>query len=176
MRNDFDAILVGIETVLKDNPRLNATRKPLKKIVLDSKLRVSPRARLFRGVKPSDCFLVTTKQAPLRKIESLRRLGLQVLISPQRSGKVDLKWLMKELAKHQIASILIEGGARVIGQALKLNIVDKMYIYIAPKIMGDEKALSSICGLNISRLDQSIPLRDISVERIAEDILIQGYL
>jgi len=173
-RDEYDAILVGINTVLKDDPRLNGSKKPkkIKKIVLDSTLQISSKARLFSGVRPSDCIIATTKKASKKKIKALQKKGIIVTVCPQRSGHLNLKWLFKELTKRHITSILMEGGAHVIGSALKAKLVDKIYIYMAPKIFGDQKALSSIVGINAGSIKKAIQLKKMTFP----SILTQGRL
>jgi len=107
LRSDFDAILVGINTVLKDDPSLNALNRSqrLKKIVLDSQLRISPKARLFKNTLPQNCLLVTTRKAPRRKIIFFQRKGIQVIMAPPQKGKFDPCWLFPYLAKKEIANI-----------------------------------------------------------------------
>ena len=178
LRNEFDAILAGIETVLKDDPRLNPSQsaKCLKKIILDSRLRISPRARLFKGIRPSRCILAVTKKARLKKIKYFQQRGVNVLICPERQGRIDLRWLFKELAKKEIVSILIEGGAHVIGSALRENLVDKMHIYAAPRILGDEGALSSVAGLKAGKIAKAVFLKNLTVQKIGRDLFLTGYV
>ena len=176
MRDEFDAILVGINTVLKDDPRLKGSRKNLKKIILDSSLQILSKAKLFAGAHSQDCFLITTKKAPAQKVKFFESKGIHVLVAPLAQNQIDLKWVLKELAKYEITSILIEGGATTIGQALKQNIVDKMFIYIAPKIVGDQTALSSIVGFNIKNLNRALNLTDTSYQRIGPDFFITAYV
>jgi diaminohydroxyphosphoribosylaminopyrimidine deaminase/5-amino-6-(5-phosphoribosylamino)uracil reductase len=176
LRNEFDAILVGINTVLKDDPALNATQKELKKIVLDSSLQISLKAKLFKDTNPSHCFIATTKAADKKKLMLFEKRGINIIVCPAKGRRVDLKWLMKDLAKREIAKVLIEGGGKVIGSALKDKLVDKMLLFIAPKIMGEQKALSSIDGLKALRLKQAVGLRDVEVRSIGEDFLIEGYI
>lgn len=176
-RDEFDAICVGIKTVLKDNPGLNGVlKKNLKKIILDSSLQVPLNAKFFRGVDPSDCIIATTTKADSKKLRILRDRGISVLICPKKKGHIHLRWLFKELAKMDITSILIEGGAHVIGCALKENLVDKMHIYIAPKIIGDQKALSSVVGINTLKLEKAIQLKDLNVQKRGEDFFFTGYV
>jgi diaminohydroxyphosphoribosylaminopyrimidine deaminase / 5-amino-6-(5-phosphoribosylamino)uracil reductase len=175
-RDEFDAILVGINTVLKDDPSLNGIKKAIKKIVVDSELKLSLKAKLFKGVRPADCFIATTKKADVKKVDSFRKKGLNVFICPLKGGHVDLAWFLKELAKNEITSVLIEGGATVIGSALKANLVDKMHIYVAPKIVGDERALSSIVGNKITKINQTIKLNQLEIQRLNEDLLITAYV
>ena len=177
IRDEFDAILVGINTVVKDDPRLAPSKrtKNLKKIILDSSLRILPKARLFSSSKPSDIIIATTVKASAKKRADFRKKGIHVLVCPQRGGKIDLKWLFTELAKQEIMSILVEGGAHVIGSVLKAKLADKIYCYIAPIIIGDQKALSSVVGINIGKVNQSIPLKNIVLKEIGKDILVEGY-
>ncbi len=178
IRDEYDAILVGINTVLKDNPKLSGNKKTkrLKKIILDSSLKISPKARLFSGTKSSDIFLVTTKKASIRKKAAFLKKGIHVIVCPQQRGKFDLKWLFKELAKREIVSVLVEGGAHVIGSTLKEKLADKIYIYIAPIILGDQKALSSVVGINIEKINKAIRLKRVTLKQIKHDILLEGYL
>jgi len=176
LRNEFDAIMVGINTVLKDDPRLNAPKKRLKKVILDSSLQIPLKAKLFRESLPGNCFIATTNAADKKKLSLLEKRGVNVIVCPIKNKQVDLKWLMKELANREIAKILIEGGGKVIGSALKDKLVDKMMIYIAPKIMGEQNALSAIDGLKALRLKQAVGLRGIEVSAIGEDFLIEGYI
>ena len=178
IRDEFDAILVGVNTVLKDDPRLSGSRKTkhLKKIILDSSLKVSPKARLFSGTKPADVFLITTDKASERKRATFQKKGVNVIVCPQRKKLFDLKWLFKELAKQEIVSILVEGGAHVVGTALKEKLVDKIYVYIAPIIFGDQKALSSVVGIKTGNVKKAIRLKRTSLKQIGPDILLEGYL
>lgn len=178
LRDEFDAILVGINTVIKDNPQLTGLRKDktLRKIILDPTLRISPQAKLFQNISPEHCIMATTTQAPINKVNLFRKKGSHVLICPKKQGKIDLRWLFKELAKKEITSILIEGGARTIGEALKQNVIDKMHIYMAPKILGDEKALSSVVGLNIKDVNRSFRLQHMHYYNIGEDVFLTGYV
>ncbi len=177
IRDQFDAILVGVDTVLKDDPRLNGYhKKTLKKIILDSTGKTPLKARLFHKISSKQCILATTKKISSQKIKIFRNKDVDVLVCPQKDGGVDLKWLFKELAKKEITSILIEGGAQTIGSALKNNLVDKMHVYIAPKILGDQNAKSAIAGLNIRNLSKAISLKDVSLRTIDQDIWIEGYV
>jgi len=156
LRFGFDAIMVGINTVLKDDPQLKTLpSKRIKKIILDTHGKTPSRAKLLEGTRPEDVFVFTAKTAPLYK------------------GKIDLQWVLKFLGEREITSVLIEGGGLVVGEALQRNLVDKMMIYTAPKIMGE--GLQSVRGLKTKTLDQMIQLKEMTIDKIGEDILIQGY-
>ncbi len=179
-RDEFDAIMAGANTVAKDDPGLNPSSKDkkLKKIIVDSTLRISLKAKLFLDSDPSDIIVATTQQASQAKVQTFIKKGVRVFIAPAK-GKhrhVDLKWLMKELVKIEISSVLIEGGGRLIGRALKDGLVDRMMIYIAPKIFGDQNAVSSVAGLNVLKVDRAVGLDRITVDYLKPDFLIQGYV
>jgi len=176
MRGYVDAIMVGANTVRKDDPSLNAvpSSRPLKKIILDPNLSISPRARIFQGTLPENCILAVSQKASSSKVKKFKRRGNQVIVAPGRKDYIGLRWLMRELARQEIASVLIEGGSRVVGSALREGIVDKMQIYLAPKIMGDERALSSVMGLKTPHLDQAVRLKNMTFKNVGGNILLAG--
>jgi diaminohydroxyphosphoribosylaminopyrimidine deaminase/5-amino-6-(5-phosphoribosylamino)uracil reductase len=177
LRNHFSAILVGINTVLKDDPLLTPAdpSKRLKKIILDSGLEISLKASLFKNTAPEDVIVVTTSKASKARRAALQKKAT-VIVAPAKGSRVDLKWLFKELAKRQISSILIEGGATVVGDALKNGLVDKMNIFIAPKILGDQSAKSAVAGFTVHHVDRSIRLKNWSVRNIGEDLFVEAYV
>jgi len=167
LRYGFDAIMVGINTVLKDNPQLRTLpSKRIKKIILDTHGKISPRAKLLEGTRPEDIFVFTAKPAG-------KKIKAQMIKAPLYNGKIDLKWALKYLGEREISSVLIEGGGAVVGEALARNLVDKMMIYTAPKIMGE--GLQSVRGLTPKNLAGVVQLKEMSFDKIGEDILIQGY-
>ncbi len=167
LRFGFDAIMVGINTVLKDDPQLKTVpAKRIIKVVLDSHGKISSRARLFKSARKEDIFVFTGK-GPGPKIKA------QVIKAPLYKGKIDLAWVLKFLGERQVTSVLIEGGPTVIGEALRRSLVDKMMIYTAPKMMGE--GMASLRGLQIKSLSNMIHLKRTSFDKIDEDILIQGY-
>ena len=166
LRFGFDAIMVGINTVVRDNPQLKTLpAKRIKKIILDTHGRIPPRAKLFEGTLSEDVFVFSANPVKIKA---------QVIKTPLVRGKIDLKWVLKFLGEREITSILIEGGSSVVGDALARNLVDKMMIYMAPKIMGE--GLQSVSGLKIKALGDVLHLKEMSFDKIGEDILIQGFL
>ncbi|MDD3374652.1 MAG: bifunctional diaminohydroxyphosphoribosylaminopyrimidine deaminase/5-amino-6-(5-phosphoribosylamino)uracil reductase RibD [Candidatus Omnitrophica bacterium] len=178
LRNDFDAILVGINTVVKDNPFLNATKesKELKKIIVDSSLRISLGANLFKKTNSHNIYIATTESASIKKIENFRKKGINVFVCSSKDGRVDLKKFFKILAGHEITSILVEGGATIVGSVLKQGLADKMWIFIAPKIIGDQEAKSAITGLGIKNVNRSLKLGDMRLKYMKSDIFIEAYI
>ena len=185
LRTQMDAVLVGINTILKDNPLLTAryprsTRSPIK-IIVDSKAKVPLNAKIFSKMSPARTIVAATKSADKSKIKALRNKGVDVITGlPRRRAKnlrerVNLKSLMRHLAKLNITSVLIEGGGKIIASALEEKIVDKLLIFIAPKIIGGEKALTAVEGRGIQRINQALRVRNLKIKKIGRDILIEGY-
>ncbi|MCR4338032.1 MAG: bifunctional diaminohydroxyphosphoribosylaminopyrimidine deaminase/5-amino-6-(5-phosphoribosylamino)uracil reductase RibD [Candidatus Omnitrophica bacterium] len=177
-RDDFDAIMVGINTVLRDDPSLSAANpsKRLKKIVLDSSLKIDSNARIFQKARPQDCIIATTNRADKGRWKQLEQKGVVVIECPLSGQQFDLAWLLKELARRGIGKILIEGGAHVVGSALREKLVDEMHIYMAPKIFGEQEALSSVRGCHVADINQAIQLKDIRVQSMGSDFLIEGKI
>ncbi len=167
LRFGSDAIMVGINTVLKDNPQLRTLpAKRIKKIILDTHGKIPPRAKLLEDTRPEDVFVFTGNS-------TRKKIKAHVIKSPLYNGKIDLKWVLKFLGEREVISVLIEGGSAVVGESLQRDLVDKMMIYTAPKIMGE--GLQSVRGLKSKTLADMVHLKEMSFDKIGEDILIQGY-
>ena len=175
LRHQFDAILVGVNTILKDNPRLDPYpfKSRFYKVIIDSKLQTGLNSRVF-AKNCSRCVIVTTSKASKIKLKKFQDKGIEVLVSPGMSTQVNLKWAMKQLAQREMLNVLIEGGPTTIGSALKDNLIDRVHIYMAPKITGDERALSSVKGVRCLRLDIAKKMKNVSYQEIGEDLFIQG--
>jgi len=183
LRSEVDAILVGIETVLKDDPRLTAriqdpgskipVRNPIR-IVVDSRARIPLGAKVLNQKAPT--IVATTKSASKRKIEALKKKGAKVLIIKAKDRKVNLKELLKRLGGLEITSLLVEGGGRINASFLENGLVNKVLFFVAPKIIGGEKATTPVEGGGIERIKDAIKLKNISIKRFEEDVLIEGYV
>lgn len=178
IRDEVDAIMVGMGTVMRDDPSLTTRlpdgngRDPVR-VILDSRGRIRPEARVLHLDSPARTIIAVTSQASQEKIDQLREQA-QVLVVPEQNGRVSLQALMRELGKMEIMSLLLEGGAEVNASALKEGIVDKVMVFIAPKLIGGAEAPGPVGGSGIDELSEAVPLTDISLERIGEDILITG--
>ena len=176
LRAEYDAVMVGSNTIAKDNPQLTVRlikgRNPIK-IVVDSTLKISAKANVIKN-EPSKLIIATTRKAPKKKIKLLQNKGVRVLVLNAKNGRVDLEHLMKELGKHDIISIMIEGGAELNAEALRSKIVDKILFFISPKMIG--KGLEAIGDLGVKKVDKSINLKNIDYKKIGKDMLIEGYL
>lgn len=179
LRAEQDAILVGVRTVLSDNPRLDVRikkgRRPLK-IILDSRLRTSPRARLF--TTPGKVLIVAATGAKAaRKTGDRRRrfFGAEILKIPPKHGRADLGRLMKELGRRGILSVLVEGGGETIASFLEARLADEAYFFIAPKLIGGRRAPTAVEGSGVERISRAPALKQATMSRVGPDFLLHGY-
>ncbi|MGD0216096.1 MAG: bifunctional diaminohydroxyphosphoribosylaminopyrimidine deaminase/5-amino-6-(5-phosphoribosylamino)uracil reductase RibD [Desulfobaccales bacterium] len=183
LRHQVDAILVGIETVLHDDPQLT-TRLPRQgqdpiRIVLDSTLRIPLASRLLHLKSPAPTWVACTNAAPADKIGALKKLGAEVLIFPghsRDSGRVPLPGLMKLLGARQVQSLLVEGGAEVLGAFFEQKLVNQFFFFFAPKFLGGRQAPGVLGGEGIVHLKDAPQARDLAIRRVGADLLIKGYL
>lgn len=179
LRNKADAVLVGINTVIQDDPELTVrlVKKPARQpapVVLDSELRIPLDARLLR-VHESP-IVVTTLDADAGKINELRESGARVIISDaDESGRIDLVKLVKKLGEMRITSVLIEGGSRIAASFLMKGLVDKVVFFYAPKIVGAE-GISMIGETRISKIGDAIRIKEIKIKAIGEELIVEGYI
>ena len=176
LRAESDAILVGVETVLKDDPRLTVrsmhSRSAPVKIILDSSLRTPPASRLFSSGSP--VWIAATSAASAQRERLLRRAGAEILRLPDRAGRVDLGALLKELARREISRLLIEGGGEVIASALQAKAVDRVIWMVAPKIIGGRDSVPVVGGKGVASLKKAILLENVAVQHVGSDLLITG--
>lgn len=183
LRSEVDAVLIGIETVLKDDPRLTArikdpgsrisVRNPTR-VVVDSRARIPLGARVLN--QEALTIVATTKFASKKKIKALEKKGATVLIIKDRDKNVNLKELLKNLGELEITSLLVEGGGRINASFLENGLVNKVLFFVAPKIIGGEEALTPVEGEGIKRIKDAVKLKDISIKRFGEDVLVEGYV
>jgi diaminohydroxyphosphoribosylaminopyrimidine deaminase / 5-amino-6-(5-phosphoribosylamino)uracil reductase len=178
LRDQVDGVLVGIGTVLRDDPllttRMKGEREPYR-IVLDSRLRIPEEARVFEQ-SPSKVILATTGSAPQDKIERLEKRGVHVLIIDSREGRVNLRSCLSQLGEIGVMNLLVEGGSQVNGSFLDEGLIDKFLLFLSSKLMGDPRALGIFGGRGVSNLKEAVGLREIKTKRIGEDIFVEGYL
>ncbi|MGL5751243.1 MAG: bifunctional diaminohydroxyphosphoribosylaminopyrimidine deaminase/5-amino-6-(5-phosphoribosylamino)uracil reductase RibD [Paraclostridium sp.] len=179
LRNIVSGIMVGVDTVIKDDPMLTCRipngKNPIR-IVVDSSLRTPINSNLIKTAKEVPTIIVTTDKAKEITIKAIADKGVKVIITKSKDNKVDLKDMMIKLGELKIDSILLEGGASLNFSALKENIVDKVQVYIAPKIIGGKDAKTSVEGIGVNKLEEAFKLRDMETRMIGKDIFIEGYI
>ena len=177
-RRASDAIMVGVNTALRDDPRLtarddggNVERQPLR-VVVDGEGRTPTHAAMFR--EPGKT-LVATCRASEEAVVRLVEAGAEVVSFPDRDGYVDLEELLEELGRREVVNLLVEGGGTLMGSLFDQGLVDKAWAFIAPKIVGGRDALSPVEGRGVGLISRALSLRCPQVERIGDDVLVTGY-
>ena len=173
--------MVGINTVLADDPQLTArepdgsprARQPLR-VVLDSHCRTPLEARLLR--EPGSTFIATTAEAPAEQVRLLRKAGAEVFTGPlQTPGMVEMSRVLAELGQRGVVSLLVEGGGITLGTLFDTGLVDKVYVFIAPVIIGGSQAASPIEGQGTARMSEAWQVAGSEIRQIGPDWLISGY-
>jgi len=177
LRNTHDAVLVGVQTVLADDPQLTCRipggRNPLR-VVLDSRLRTPPDARVAAGVVEAPTLIATTATALPAQVEAMRRVGVEVLVLDQAPQGVDLSALMEELGRRGVQSVLIEGGGTVNASALAAGVVDKVVALVAPRLIGGTLAPTPVDGPGLAGVTGAVRLSEVRTRKLGKDILIEG--
>ena len=183
LRRTVDAILVGSGTVIKDNPSLTArvSENPLKltarqplRVVADSRLRVPPSAKVLS--KHARTLIATTTKVPRAKVRLIEQRGAMVVMLPAVRGRLVLRTLFAHLGKTGVTSVLIEGGSTLNAAALRSRLVNHVVLYMAPTLMGGQDARAVIGDRSPGRLTQSMKLRNVSVRRLGDDVVVEGDL
>lgn len=177
LRDIYDGIMVGINTVIEDNPMLTARvdggKNPIR-IVVDSSLRIDINANVVQD-KSAKTIVATTDKADKDKILKLQAQDVDVIVvDKDKNDKVDIEKLLDILGQQNICSILVEGGATLSGSFVAKKLVDKVYFFIAPKIIGGKEAKTPVAGTGILNLQEALALKDIQIEKLEEDVLIIG--
>jgi len=179
LRDHNDAILVGINTVLKDDPALTARipggRDPIR-VIVDSKLRMPVNAKVLTQRSTAKTYVATLDTMPTDNLVDLLEAGAEILIAKGKKGQVDLAALMRMLGSFGISSVLIEGGAEINASALRSGIVDKVILFVAPMLMAGKDSLCSIGGASPPKLSQAIRLHDVTTRPVGNDLMIEGYV
>jgi diaminohydroxyphosphoribosylaminopyrimidine deaminase/5-amino-6-(5-phosphoribosylamino)uracil reductase len=178
IRKNYDAIMVGINTILRDNPKLDAwfsEKQPIK-IIVDSQLSTPQDANIFSG--NNQVIIVTLPQRPGQETENRKILAkkARIIEVKEKEGQINLKDMMKKLAQLQITDILVEGGGTLIGGLFDEGLVDKVLFFISPKIIGGKDAISSVMGKGIDRIDRAVRLTEVKLRRVGEDMLLEGFV
>lgn len=179
-RPGFDAIVVGVSTVVVDNPMLTARpegvespRQPLR-VVVDSRGRTPHEGNVLQG--ESKTLIATTEASPADWRKRVESRGAEVVVYPaDEAGRVSLRPLLEDLGRRGIVRLLVEGGGVLHGGFFDQRLVDKVTIVIAPMIVGAASAPGAVAGKGAERMADALRLRDVTVERLGDDILVVGY-
>jgi diaminohydroxyphosphoribosylaminopyrimidine deaminase/5-amino-6-(5-phosphoribosylamino)uracil reductase len=182
LRYTSDAIMVGVNTVLTDDPQLTSrcsfnggtTRKQPLRVIVDVNGRTPKTARIFN--EPGKVLLALGKEVTVSKKRVYKNIGAEIIELPSKKGKIELDALLKELGKKQITSVLVEGGADLLGSFFDNNLVDKMIVFIAPIIVGGEKGRTAVGGKGVDKIMHSLRLKQVKTRQFDSDTMITGYL
>jgi len=181
LRDQVDGVLVGCGTVAEDDPELT-TRLPdgdgkdPTRVILDGRANVPIDARVLAEGSSGASWVVVGESAESGRVERLRKSGAEVIVLADSDGRVDFDAVLRELGRREVASLLIEGGKGVFTEALKSGAVDKVLAFVAPVILGGDARFAAVGELGVERVSDALRLRDVSVERVGKDVLIEGYL
>lgn len=180
VRAGVDAILVGINTVLADDPQLTARprgrlhfRQPLR-VVVDSSARIPPSAGIL--LAPGPCVVAVGREADAARLARLREAGAAILVCPAEGPRVDLQTLLQALAQRECTNLLVEGGGTLLGAFFDLGLVDKVLAFLAPVIIGGRKAMPAVAGQGVSRIADAASLERVAYRRLGRDLLVTGYV
>lgn len=181
IRDRVSSIMVGINTVVKDNPSLTARLESKEctdpvRIIVDSKGRIPLDSNVIQTKTKAGTIIATTALIDKTKENQLIENNVRIIKTAGSNGNVDLRVLMGELYKLEIDSVLLEGGGTLNYSALEAGIVDKVMFFISPKIVGGKDAVSPVEGAGIDLIKNALKIKDINLTQFDDDILIEGYI
>jgi len=178
LRSENDALMVGVETVIADDPQLTCRlsqggKDPLR-VIVDSRLRTPPDARLFRVHSTAPTLIATIAQDEER-LAAFRAMGAEVLTCREEDGRVDLADLLAHLGKRGVQSVLVESGSELAGALLRQGLIDRLILFYGAKLVGGE-GRSPFAGIGVERMSCALRLQEIEVRRFGDDLMVSGYL
>jgi diaminohydroxyphosphoribosylaminopyrimidine deaminase/5-amino-6-(5-phosphoribosylamino)uracil reductase len=185
LRHQNDALMVGAGTILSDNPLLTdrsgrPRRKPLLRVILDSRLRLPLDSRLVQSVvaERKNDVLVFCASADEQKKAQLEEVGIRIetIRAIEPDGRPDLPAILRRLGQLEITSVMIEGGATVNWTALASNVVDKVFLYYAPKILAGSGSIPFAAGVGFLHMSQAAQVKHVQLHRFGEDFAVEGYV
>lgn len=180
IRHRLDAIMVGVGTVERDDPllttRLERGGRDALRVVVDSRLRISDQAKILQVHSEAPTVVATTAQAPYGKIRRLRDLGVRVLVLPEKDQRVDLRAMLTALGGMGIQSLLLEGGATLNGSFFAEQLIDRVMLFIAPRLIGGDEGKGLFAGSGVATLDEAPLIRRLRISRFGDDLLYEGEI
>ena len=183
LRSAMDTVIVGIGTVLSDNPSLTARRPPgltalaatqPTRIVVDSGLRIARSAKILMQQSSSKTIIATTKAAPSARRRVLERQGIEMLVLPSLGGHVSLKHLLIALGQRGMMSVMVEGGGELNAAFFKAKLVNHVQLYVAPTLLGGTQSKGVIGGVSPRRLAGAWKLRQVRTRVLGTDVVVEG--
>jgi diaminohydroxyphosphoribosylaminopyrimidine deaminase/5-amino-6-(5-phosphoribosylamino)uracil reductase len=181
LRGEYDALMIGSGTLLKDDPKLtvrhpNWKDKKLTRIILDPGLRFPIRSRILSTLSRGKILVFTNKKASPQKRATLEKKGAEVVMVPGTLFELDLKKILLDLGRREISSLLVEGGGSLATSFLERKLADKIFLTISPKLIGGTNAVAFYAGRGAERLENALRLKRFSTFGLGEDIIAEGYL
>ena len=177
LRNKVDAILVGINTVIKDDPSLftPSFKSRFIRIILDSRLRIPLKARVLNDQEKSQTLIFTISPVNKPKLQKLENMGIEVMATEEGNGRVSLDEVLEKLGELEIMTLLVEGGGEVIASFFEQKKVQKVFLFLAPRIIGGKEAPTWVEGKGVNLLKKTPRIDIHSLKKIGTDYLLQGY-
>ncbi|HEY7311838.1 MAG TPA: RibD family protein, partial [Gemmataceae bacterium] len=178
LRGRMDAILVGIGTVLADNPQLTARppgpRTPAR-IILDSQGRIHDDCILVQTARATPTILAATHRIPETRRAALQSHGCELLLLPEVHGRTSIEALQAELGRRRFTNVLVEGGSGVLGSFLDAAAIDEFHVFLAPRLAGGATATSAVGGHGVERMAEALRLSEWTHEGIEGDLYVHGW-
>jgi diaminohydroxyphosphoribosylaminopyrimidine deaminase / 5-amino-6-(5-phosphoribosylamino)uracil reductase len=180
LRDRVDGIMVGVGTIISDDPSLTARLKDGKgrdpvRIIVDTHLRMPHNAKALNPDSGSGTIIVAGNKTPKSRLRTFEKDNVHILTCATKHGRIDLTRLMDALGKMSIVTLMVEGGSEIMGSMIREGLVDKFYLFTAPRILGGDDGVPMARGKGPERMDESVTLRDMQVKRFGDDILVIGY-
>ena len=179
LRGRMDAIIVGRATALADDPLLTARPRGARvatRIVLDSNASLPATSQLASTARNSPVFVAVAETAPLADRERLQAAGCEIFVTTGDDPAKRLGSLLQELGRLRMTNVLVEGGAKLLGSLFDLQALDEVHVFVAPKLIGGEKASSPMAGVGLSLMTDALRLADPQVNLIGGDVYIHGRI
>jgi len=177
MRDRSDAVLIGVRTAVTDDPlltcRLPGGRSP-RRIVVDTKARLPLEGRLVQTAREVPLWVAVGTEAPTANVKALEKAGCRVLRLSQAGGRVDVRALAETLGTEPLTNVLAEGGGELLGSLFDARLIDRVKVFVAPKLLGGEHAPTPVGGAGVKSVSQAWTVGERTVRQIGDDLLIEG--
>ncbi len=172
LRDRYQAILVGSNTALRDDPGLRGAKRLPVRVILDSWARLPADAKVVKTARDQRTIVAVSTSAGEDKVRRLQRAGIEVI----KLEVMDMHVVFEELARSGIHSILVEGGGEVHASVFEAGLADEVVVFVAPKVIGGREAKTPVEGAGMAKMALARQLRDVTLERIDDDVVIRGYV